>query len=68
MTETFKAGDKVQVLDKGLARLRELCPGLPPNHHGEVSEIWDDGTLIILFDDTESIAPYSPELVRQLNE
>jgi hypothetical protein len=42
-----------------------LCPGMPPNHHGVVEEIWDDGALLILFDDTESSAPYPPQLVKR---
>ena len=39
MTETFNIGDPVEVLDEGLAMLRRLCPGMPPNHHGRVSEV-----------------------------
>ena len=59
----FKVGDKVLVLDEGLAMLRRICPDMPPNHHGVVSEVWDDGTLLILFDD-EQAAPYQPNMVR----
>ena len=60
----FKVGDKVLVLDEGLAKLREICPGLPPNHHGVITEIWDN-ELLICFDDTDSAAPYPPEMVRK---
>lgn len=65
MAEEFTIGDPVEVIDEGLAMLRRLCPGMPPNHHGTVSEIWDDGTLLILFDDTEQAAPYPPSDVRR---
>lgn len=61
----FNVGDKIEVLDEGLAMLRRICSDQPPNHYGEVSEIWDNGnTLLILFDDTEQAAPYPSNLVR----
>lgn len=40
------AGDPVQVEDEGLEMLRRLCPGMPPNHHGRVSEVKGDLVLV----------------------
>lgn len=69
---TLKVGDKVEVLDPGLARLRALMPDAPPNHYGTVAEIWDDGSILIEFpigyDDPEQhsqIAPYPRHMVRK---
>jgi hypothetical protein len=53
--------------------LRRVCPDMPPNHHGKVLEIWDDGeTLLIQFpigdDDPEEhsqVAPYPKHLVKK---
>ena len=38
----FKIGDKVEVLDEGLAMLRKVCPDMGPNHHGIVLEAKGD--------------------------
>ncbi len=35
----LKVGDQVEVIDEGLAMLRRLCPGMPPNHRGRIEEI-----------------------------
>lgn len=59
----MKVGDKVEVLDEGLATLRRLCPEMPPNHHGAVDRILENGDLLVLFDDTKQVAPYPPKLV-----
>jgi hypothetical protein len=67
-SRSFEVGDRVEVLDEGLAKLRAIVPGAPPNHHGVVEEIWSDGNLLIIFDDTEQSAPYPPNLVRLRSE
>ena len=63
----FKVGDKVEVLDEGLAMLRGLMGG-KPNHHGTVHEIWDDGSILVAFplegENHHQVAPYPPEQVR----
>jgi hypothetical protein len=69
----FKPGDRVFVIDEGLARLRAIMKQVTgeepsPNHHGTVEEIWDNGnTLLIYFDDGGG-APYPVEDVRHLTE
>lgn len=45
----LKVGDMVEVLDEGLAMLRRLCPGQPPNNIGTVAEIRDDGHIEVHF-------------------
>lgn len=44
----MKVGDEVEVLDEGLAMLRRLCPGMPPNHHGRIDRI-DGDTIFVEF-------------------
>ena len=61
--DRLNIGDLVEVLDPGLAQLRKLCPQFGPNHHGVVSEIWDDGSILVLFPDGQA-APYPPQEVR----
>ena len=68
----LKVGDNVEVLCPGLAILRSLCPDMPPNHHGTVHEIMDDGGIMVCFpigdedpEDHSQIAPYPPEQVRK---
>lgn len=65
----FAVGDLVEVLDDGLAELRRICPGMPPNHHGRVRAIEGnqievefpiDGTY-----DHSQIAPYPRDMVRK---
>jgi len=71
----LKIGDLVEVLDPGLAQLRAImtqCGNDPgPNNHGKVSEIWEDGTILVEFpigdDDPEEhsqVAPYPASQVR----
>lgn len=68
----FKVGDKVLVLDTGLAMLRKFAPpGAKPNHHGVVDRIMDNGDILVEFpigdDDPEEhsqVAPYPPSMVR----
>ena len=67
-----KVGDKVQVLCEGLAMLRRFAPkGARPNHHGTITEILSDGTIMVAFPigdddpaDHSQVAPYPAELVR----
>lgn len=54
----FRVGDQVAVQCEGLATLRALCPDMPPNHHGEVTEVLDSNTLLIEFPDGQAV-PYS---------
>ena len=42
----FKVGDEVEVLDEGLAMLRRLCPGMPPNNHGRIGSIEGDTVMV----------------------
>jgi len=69
----FKPGDRVYVIDEGLAqlrrRMRQFGETPAPNHHGTVSdEEWDEpGTVLINFDDGGG-APYEVERVRLLIE
>ena len=44
----LKVGDNVEVMDSGLAMLRQLCPGMPPNHHGRIKSI-DGDTIMVEF-------------------
>jgi hypothetical protein len=69
------AGDRVYVTDQGLARIREIMRQATgketPNHHGTVDEVWEDGTVLINFDEdgvegAGNVAPYPPEEVRRL--
>ena len=71
MSSTFSPGDLVEVLCPGLASLRAICPDLPPNHHGTVKEIEDNGMVLIEFpigeDDIKEhsqVAPYPLDQVR----
>lgn len=70
--ETLQPGDPVVVEDEGLAMLRRLMPGAPPNNHGWVRSIEDDGTVGVLFpiggDDPmehSQLAPYPAGKVRR---
>lgn len=69
---TFKPGDRVLVTDAGLASLRAImrqATGVEPtpNHHGTVDELWDDGHILITFDDGGA-APYPSFEVQHLTE
>lgn len=49
--------------------LRNLMPNSPPNHHGKIAEIWDDGQILVEFPlsgkDHSQVAPYPPYLIRK---
>ena len=68
----FEIGDKVLVLDEKLAMIREILgPEAPPNHHGYVAEIYEDGTVLVEFpigddpiEEHSQVAPYHPSMVR----
>lgn len=67
--QAFKPGDRVQVIDVGLARLREIMRSStgeepPPNHHGSVYRVEGD-EILINFDDG-GCAPYPRQEVRPL--
>lgn len=72
---SIKPGDRVFVTDPGLAQLRDIMfratGSTTPNHHGTVAEVWDDGTLLINFDEdgvegAGNAAPYPPTEVQLL--
>ncbi len=73
----LQVGDRVEVLDPGLANLRAILtkhgldPG--PNNHGTVAEIWDDGTILVEFPvnkgeegEHSQVAPYPASMVKRL--
>ena len=73
----MKVGDAVEVLDPGLARLREIMvtfgddPG--PNNLGRVAEVLSDGELLIEFPidgsyEHSQVAPYPIDMVRLVGE
>ena len=67
----FEVGERVLVTDPGLARLRDIMRAAtgqepPPNHHGTVSEVWDDdGEVLIDFDDGIA-SPWPVDKVQRL--
>jgi hypothetical protein len=74
-TDQFKPGDRVYVTDPGLAELRAIMRRYgheaPPNHHGTVHEITEEGNVLIYFDSEDgpgqgSAAPYPLDEVRHL--
>ena len=75
MTTELKIGDKVRVMDKGLLMLQKFAPkGAKPNNEGRVSEILEDGYVMIEFpigdDDIEQhsqIAPYPASICMKIN-
>jgi hypothetical protein len=70
MKKNLQVGDKVRVMDDGLLMLQKFAPpGAKPNNEGIVSEIMEDGDLMIEFpigdDDPEEhsqVAPYPASL------
>jgi hypothetical protein len=44
--QALKVGDKVEVADEGLEMLRNICPRMPPNHHGTVHAIRGDIVMV----------------------
>lgn len=75
MNNKLKVGDKVRVMDQGLLMLQKFAPpGSKPNNEGVVSEIMEDGDLLIEFpigdDDPEKhsqAAPYDPNICVKIN-
>jgi len=71
--EKFEIGDKVLVIDDGLAAVRKFAPkNARPNNYGTVAEIWDDGkTILVDFpigrkkDNHSQVAPYPVDQVRK---
>lgn len=73
-TTTFKPGDRVYVIDAGLASLRKIMRDATgrepaPNHHGTVSAgPWESpGSVLIEFDEGGA-APYPTGDVRRLTD
>lgn len=71
----FRKGDRVYVTDPGLAAMRAIMTQATgkdvPNHHGTVEEIWEDGTVLINFDEdgvegAGNAAPYPPNEVARI--
>lgn len=65
----YQVGDLVEVLDEGLAMLRRICPDMPPNHYGRVSEIkgdeiWVEFPLDGGYEHSQ-VAPYPANMVRK---
>lgn len=71
MQDKLRVGDNVEVLDIGLKMLRDLCPGMPPNHHGRVESI-DGDTIMVEFmidgsyEGHSQSAPYDRSQVRKI--
>lgn len=69
-------GDPVEVNDPGLAMIAKFAPeGSPPNNHGYVHEIWEDGTILVNFpigdddmDEHSQVAPYPGYMVSPRGE
>lgn len=67
---SFAAGDRVKVLDPGLQAVAKIFRDAtgeepPPNDTGTVDSVEGDYVYII-FDDSESMAPYPTREVRHL--
>jgi hypothetical protein len=72
-TAPLKVGDKVVVMDPGLLMLQKFAPkGAKPNNVGIVSEIWEDGDILVEFPlkgkGHSQVAPYPKHLVFPLNK
>jgi hypothetical protein len=69
VSDQFKPGDRVLVLDAGLEMLRNIMRqhghDPKPNHHGTVAELYDGDEVLINFDDG-GCAPYPINDVRRL--
>ena len=74
--EQLKIGDKVRVMDAGLIMLQQFAPkGVKPNNEGVVSEILEDGDLVIEFpignDDPQKhsqVAPYPASICVKIKD
>lgn len=50
MKNNLQVGDKVRVMDQGLIMLQKFAPkGARPNNEGVISEILDDGDVMVEF-------------------
>jgi len=75
MSNKINVGDKVRVNDPGLLMLQKFAPpGSKPNNEGIVSEIMEDGDLLIEFpigdaDPAEhsQAAPYPASICTKIN-
>lgn len=72
MSTELKIGDKVRVMDQGLLMLQRFAPpGAKPNNEGIVSEILDDGDILVEFplegEDHSQVASYPPNIVHKIN-
>lgn len=75
MSKELKVGDKVRVMDQGLLMLQQFAPkGAKPNNEGVVSEIMEDGDLLIEFpigdDDPKEhsqVAPYPASICKKID-
>lgn len=69
MSNKFKIGDKVRVIDQGLMMLARFAPpGARPNNEGVISEIMEDGYYGVEFplegEDHSQLAPYPEKQIR----
>ena len=66
----FQVGDDVEVLNEGLAMLRNIMPNMPPNHYGRIESI-DGDTIMVEFpidgsyEEHSQCAPYPRHEVRK---
>jgi hypothetical protein len=76
MNNKLKVGDKVRVMDPGLLMLQKFAPpGAKPNNEGVVSEIMEDGDLLIEFPigdddpkDHSQVAPYPANICVKIKQ
>ncbi len=75
--DSVTKGDRVYVTDRGLAQMRAIMQQATgralPNHHGTVEEVWENGTVLINFDEdgvegAGNAAPYPSDEVFLLPE
>lgn len=64
-------GQRVYVLDQGLAELRSIMLRATgsqpkPNHRGTIAELWDEGQTVLIDFDDGAAAPYPVAQVRPL--
>lgn len=75
MNNELKVGDKVRVMDQGLLMLQKFAPkGANPNNEGVISEVLEDGDLMIEFpigdDDPKEhsqVAPYPASICHKID-
>lgn len=74
MKQQLKVGDKVRVMDRGLLMLQQFAPpGAKQNNEGVISEIMEDGDLLIEFPigdddpkDHSQVAPYPSNICQKI--